>query len=118
MACLLKAPEGSLKGCVVFTTQERDLVISKSAELRAFVEVLKQRYVIGLHHNWHDHQFHYDPLFDFSMAGEGDLVGADGKGFARVPMDACTFAPSCYSAPRGEPFWDILYVARAVAFKG
>jgi len=118
MACLLKAPEGSLKGCVVFTTQERDLVINKSAELRATIQALKQRYVIGLHHNWHDHQFHYDSLFDFSMAGDGDLIEADGKGFARVPLDACNFAPACYSASRGEQFWDILYVARAVAFKG
>jgi len=118
VACLLKAPDGALKGCVVFTTQERDHVINKSAESRTALQALKQRYVIGLHHNWHDHQFRYDPLFDFSMAGDGDLVEADGRDFARVPMDACNFAPPCYSAPRGEQFWDILYVARAVAFKG
>lgn len=118
MACLLKAPDGALKGCVSFTTQERDHLINKSAGLRAAVETLKQRYVIGLHHNWHDHSFRYDPLFDFSMAGEGDLVEVEGRDFARIPIDACNFAPPCYSLPRGEPFWDILYVARAVAFKG
>jgi hypothetical protein len=119
MACLLKAPDGALKGCVTFTTQERDLVINKSADLRAAIQALKRRYVIGLHHNWHDHHFRYDPLFDFSMAGEGDLIEAEGKDFARIPLDACNFAPPCYSAPRaGEPFWDILYVARAVNFKG
>ena len=118
MACLLKAPDGALKGCVVFTTQERDHVINKSVELRSRLQALKQRYVIGLHHNWHDHQFRYDPLFDFSMAGDGDLIEAEGKDFARVLLDACNFAPACYSVPRGEQFWDILYVARAVAFKG
>jgi hypothetical protein len=118
VACLLKAPDGALKGCVVFTTQERDHVINKSVELRCRLQALKQRYVIGLHHNWHDHQFHYDPLFDFSMAGDGDLIEADGRDFARIPVDACNFAPPCYSAPRGEQLWDILYVARAVAFKG
>jgi hypothetical protein len=116
---LLKAPEGSLKGCVVFTTQERDHVISKSPELRGMIQALKQRYVVGLHHNWHDHEFRYDSLFDFSMAGDDDLVEVDGKDFARIPLDACNFAPPCYSAPRAaEPFWDILYVARAVNFKG
>jgi glycosyltransferase involved in cell wall biosynthesis len=118
LACLLKAPEGSLKGCVTFTTQERDLVIKPSPAIRAEIERLKKRFVVGLHHNWHDHDFHYDSLFDFSMAGEGDLIEADGRDFARIPIDACNFAPPGYSQDRQEPFWDILYVARAVAFKG
>ena len=41
--------------------------------MRAAIEAIKDRYLIGLHHNWHDWEFRYDPLFDFSMAGEGDL---------------------------------------------
>src|ERR1051326_7538129 len=118
MACLLKAPNRTRKGCVTFTTQERDNVIRPSAEIRAQVEALKTRYVVGLHHNWHDHQFRYDPLYDFSMAGDGDLIETDGKDFARIPLDACNFAPPCYSLSRGEPFWDIFCVARAVNFKG
>jgi len=118
VACLLKAPDGPLKGCVSFTTQERDNLINGSTGLRAAIQALKRRFVIGLHHNWHDHRFQYDPLFDFSMAGDGDLVEAEGRDFARIPIDACNFAPPCYSLPRNEPFWDILYVARAVAFKG
>ena len=118
MACLLKSPTGPLKGCVTFTTQERDNVIAISPDIRSQVEALKQRYVLGLHHNWHDYNFHYDPLFDFSMAGDGDLVEADGRDFARIPLDACNFSPPFYSAPRGAYHWDILYVARAVAFKG
>ncbi len=118
MACLLKAPDGPAKGCIVFTTAERDSVIKTTTGMRDQVAFLKKRYVIGLHHNWHDHQFRYDPLFDFSMAGDGDLIEADGKDFARLPLDACNFTPPCYSAPRGNAFWDILYVARAVDFKG
>ena len=93
-------------------------MINKIAGLRGAVEALKQRYVVGLHHNWHDYNFRYDPLFDFSMAGDGDLVEAQGRDFARIPIDACNFAPACFSLPRSELFWDILYVARAVAFKG
>jgi glycosyltransferase involved in cell wall biosynthesis len=118
LASLLKAPNGNLKGCVVFTTQERDHVIAPDQKLQSCIAALKKRYVVGLHHNWHDHQFRYNPLFDFSMAGEGDLIEAEGRDFPRIPVDACNFAPPCYSAPRGEPFWDILYVARAVNFKG
>ncbi|MCH4544438.1 hypothetical protein MK632_01390 [Rhizobium changzhiense] len=119
MACFLKAPEGDSKGCVVFTTPERDNVVRSSAGTRATLERLKKRYLVGLHHNWHDYSFRYDPLFDFSMAGDGDLIEVNNAPFARIPLDACNFSPDCFLQPRAtEPFWDILYVARAVAFKG
>jgi glycosyltransferase involved in cell wall biosynthesis len=119
MACLIKAPDASGKGCVSFTTPERDQLIKKDPKARAAVESLKQRYFIGLHHNWHDHDFVYDPLFDFSMAGEADLVERDGLEFPRVGIDACNFAPTCFgSAQKAQPFWDVLNVSRAVAFKG
>ncbi len=120
MACLIKAPDGSGKGCVSFTTPERDQVINKDPRVRAEIEALKERYLVGLHHNWHDHAFVYDPLFDFSMAGDGDLVERDGRPFDRIPLDACNFAPACFAArqPGVEPFWDVLNVSRAVFFKG
>ena len=119
MACLIKAPDSEGKGCVSFTTPERDQVINKDSQARAAVEALKMRFLIGLHHNWHDHAFNYDPLFDFSMAGDGDLIERNGRPFARVPIDACNFAPACFEYNRGvKPFWDLLNVSRAVAFKG
>ena len=119
MACLIKAPDSSGKGCVTFTTPERDNAIYKDPALRAAVEKLKDRYLIGLHHNWHDHDFAYDPLFDFSMAGEGDLIERDGKAFPFVPIDACNFVPPCFHKPlETEHFWDVLNVSRAVNFKG
>ena len=120
MACLIKAPDAGGRGCVSFTTPERDQVINKDPQARAAVEELKKQFAIGLHHNWHDHAFAYDPLFDFSMAGDGDLIERDGRPFPRVPLDACNFAPPCF-APRQhgfEPFWDVLNVSRAVFFKG
>lgn len=118
MACILRAPsdEGD-KGVIVFTTPERDRVISGDAALRASIEQLKSRWLVGLHHNWHDHAFTYDPLFDFSMAGEGDLVTVDGSEVPLVTLDACNFVPPEFE-PGGTKFWDALYVARPVAFKG
>ena len=108
MACLLKAPRGSAKGCITFTTPERDNLILQDAGLRERVEQLKARYVIGLHHNWHDDTFRYDPLFDFSMAGEDDLHERDGAAFPRVGIDACNFSPPAFDrAARKRPFWDV-----------
>jgi hypothetical protein len=35
-----------------------------------------------------------------------------------VPLDACNFVPAFFRPGNGEKFWDILFVARAVFFKG
>jgi glycosyltransferase involved in cell wall biosynthesis len=116
MACILKAPSKDSKGVVIFTTPERDICI-KDNTLQKRIWSLKDKWLVGLHHNWHDHKFVYNPLFDFSMAGEEDLREASGKSVPLLPMDACNFVPECFKPSRGEKFWDILYVARAVFFK-
>lgn len=117
MACILKAPSADSCGVMVVTTQERDHQIKGDPELRKAIESLKGRWLIGLHHNWHDWKFRYDPLFDFSMAGDGDLIEVDGKEVPRIPMDACNFVQETFYPGTAEKFWDILYVARAVNFK-
>ena len=118
MACILKAADDSGKGVVVFTTQERDRAIRADSGLERRVRDLKDRWLIGLHHNWHDESFAYDDLFDFSMAGEGDLVERDGREFPLITVDACNFVPESFTEEGGDRFWDILYVARPVFFKG
>lgn len=117
MACILKAPTEGTKGVVTFTTQERDRLIQKDKELQEKIWPLKDRWVVGLHHNWHDYNFVYNPLFDFSMAGEEDLREVSGKHIPLIPMDACNFVPEFFKPSQGEKFWDILYIARAVFFK-
>lgn len=117
MACILKLPSDGSKGVVTFTTQERDQFILGNKSLQEKITSLKKDWVIGLHHNWHDYKFCYNPLFDFSMAGEEDLKEQDGVPFPLVPLDACDFVPEYFKPVSGEKFWDILYVARAVRFK-
>jgi hypothetical protein len=117
VACILKAPSESGKGVIVFTTPERDQAIREDRGMANAITRLKGRWIVGLHHHWHDHAFVYDPLFDFSLAGEGDLVTADGSDVPLITLDACNFVPAEF-APGGMKFWDVLYVARAVTFKG
>lgn len=119
MACLLLAPQGNKRGVVTFTTGERDDLILRYPDLVAAIEKLKSRYVVGLHHNWHDYGFRYNPLFDFHLAGLEDLIPVPGTPAPPlVPMDACNFVPPFFTPGAGEKFWDILFVARAVFFKG
>ncbi|HEU0162942.1 MAG TPA: hypothetical protein VFQ69_11100 [Rhizomicrobium sp.] len=119
MACLLLAPQGDRRGVVTFTTGERDDLILRYPDLVAAIENLKSRYVVGLHHNWHDYRFRYNPLFDFHMAGSEDLIALPGTPAPPlVPQDACNFVPPFFLPKDGEKFWDILFVARAVSFKG
>jgi hypothetical protein len=102
---------------VIFTTQERDHVIRADPELAAAINLLKTRWLVGLHHNWHDFSFTYDPLYDFSMAGQDDLREVSGRPVPLVELDACNFVPGVFRPSDAEPFWDILYVARPVGFK-
>jgi hypothetical protein len=51
------------------------------------------------------------------MAGADDLIEVDGREVPLIELDACNFVPASFH-PGGEPFWDLLYVARPVAFKG
>jgi hypothetical protein len=118
VACILKSPGGRSKGVVAFTTQERDQVIKRDAAAEGAIRGLKDRWIVGLHHNWHDHQFDYDELFDFSMAGEGDLIERSGRSFPLVTLDACNFVPPAFAQTGGDRYWDVLYVARPVFFKG
>ena len=119
MATILKAPslkDGS-KGVVVFTTQDRDNFIVGDNKLENRIQNLKNDWIIGLHHNWHDHKFKYNPIFDFSFAGEGDLIEANNTPFNQIHLDACNFTPEFFKFSNSDKNWDILYVARAVFFK-
>lgn len=119
MATILKAPslkDGS-KGVVVFTTQDRDNFIVGNSRLENRIQNLKKDWLIGLHHNWHDHKFKYNPIFDFSFAGEGDLIEINNNKFNQIHLDACNFTPEFFKFSNNDKNWDILYVARAVFFK-
>ena len=117
MACIVKIPTSFSKGVVTFTTQERDKFIVNNKELEERIDSLKDRWVFGLHHNWHDFKFNYNPIFDFSMAGETDLLEVNDKQVPLLTLDACNFSPSDFHYSKNEKFWDILYVGRAVNFK-
>lgn len=118
MACIVKAPAGSTKGVVTFTTQERDRLFFKDPSLFNSLRNIKDRWVIGLHHNWHDWNFTYNDLFDFSLAGEEDLRERTGRPVPVITMDACNFSPECFRPGNVDKFWDVLNVSRAVFFKG
>lgn len=116
MACILRLPNKDSVGVISFTTQERAQILLDQ-DLYSELEELKTRWIFGLHHNWHDYNFKYNPLFDFSFAGEGDLKETSGTEFKQVFLDACNFVPSFFHPSNSDKFWDILYVARAVYFK-
>ena len=60
MACLIKAPAHSAKGVLAITTQERDRLVFEFKDVRQQLGKLKEKYLIGLHHNWHDYSLNYD----------------------------------------------------------
>jgi glycosyltransferase involved in cell wall biosynthesis len=117
MACLIKLPTRAGKGVLSFTTQE-EKVLRADHLLIESLRRLKSKYLVCLHYNWHNHDCKPDDLFDVHLAGEEDLVVTNGRPVERIPLDACNFTKRVFDRSAGEKTWDILFVARAVNFKG
>ena len=122
MACVLKLPEGKVKGILTFTDGEhtRDILANKTF-FEQLAGPLKKRYVVGMHNNRADKNPNFvpDPFFDFYIAGRGDFECPSGASFYQIPMHCSNFGPDAFArgAGCGEPFWDVLTVARNVRFK-
>lgn len=117
MACLLKLPINKSKGVVTFTTQEWK-IIAKDVSLRQQLLCTRERYLTGLHFNWHDYKFSPPSLFDFFMAGKEDLRPIDSKPYCLLPIDACNFTPTSYHPVTADSkYWDVLVVGNPVFFK-
>ncbi len=117
MACLLKTKTDNSPGIVSFTTQEELLIRHNKKNLYLFKK-LKNYYITCLHFNWHNFDYYPDNLFDIHFAGERDLVIKNKKEITLFPLDACNFCPSFFKHEKNEKYWDILYIARSVFFKG
>ena len=117
MACLLKTPKENSPGIVSFTTQEELLIRNNKKNLDLFKR-LKNSYITCLHFNWHNFDYYPDQLFDIHFAGKDDLIIKNKLKINLFPLDACNFCPSYFEYRGGEKYWDILYIARSVFFKG
>ena len=93
MPCILKIPNKQTKGIVTFTTVERDSCIINNSKIENELKELKKSWLIGIHDNWHDYNFHYNSLFDFHLAGKDDLIEQNNLPFFNSDIDCCNFPP-------------------------
>jgi len=121
MACLLKLPAEKEKGVVTFTSIEYDYYISKSNLLYKSLFSARNNWLVGFHHNSSHRNINFipDPLFDFYIAGPGDIANRQGKSFYQIEMDCSNFCPDYFEdfGANGEKYWDLLAVSRDVRFK-
>jgi hypothetical protein len=116
VVCFLKNPSSNHKGVVVFTTQELNWINNdKKSQLK--LKFLKDSWIFGIHHNWHNFKFKKNDLFDFEMAGKGDLIEINKKPINLIPMDCCNFPPKFFNYENKDKYWDILCIIRPVFFK-
>ena len=120
MACILKIPDENNKGVISFTTIERDRIIYRNKNIPPLIKALKDKWTVGLHHNYYDHHFEYDDLFDFSMVQNDLLIQTKDKknDFPKVYSHALNFTPNIFHPTNNEKFWDIIHVSRAQKTKG
>jgi hypothetical protein len=116
MACLLKLYKKTSPGIITFTTQEKK-IISSNSELYLKLTHIKNKFLFGLHFNWHDYKFEPDNLYNFYLAGDSDLIDKNGNVYPALNIDACNFTPSYYNLSDNEKFWDVLIVGNPVFFK-
>jgi len=117
MACILKIPSKKQKGIVTFTSQELLRFINKDKSIQEQISKIKDRWVVGIHHNWHNFKFRHNPLFDFDMAGDTDLIEVNNRSFLHIPIECTHFSPEFFHFSQNDKMWDILYVGRAINFK-
>ena len=117
MPCILKIPNKQTKGIVTFTTVERDSCIINNSKIENELKELKKSWLIGIHHNWHDYNFHYNSLFDFHLAGKDDLIEQNNLAFFNSDIDCCNFPPENFLFNNSNKHWDLLCVARPAFFK-
>ena len=117
MACIIKIPSDTSKGIITFTTIERDNFILDNSQAIKNLNFLKKKWLIGIHHNWHDFNFRYNNIFDFHFAGKNDLIEIENKNFLSSDFDCCNFIPDYFRFNNQNKTWDILFVGRPAYFK-
>ena len=115
MACILAKPQRELKGILSFTTSEIDQVMVLG-RLKDEIAEIKNRYYIGLHHNWHPVDFEISNIFDFHFLESKDAIFLSGSE-SLLELDACNFTPAYFSKQRNSPIWDVLIIGRTANFK-
>jgi glycosyltransferase involved in cell wall biosynthesis len=117
MACIIKIPSDTSKGIITFTTIERDNFILDNSQAIKNLNFLKKKWLIGIHHNWHDFNFRYNNIFDFHFAGKTDLIEENNKKFLTSDFDCCNFIPDYFKFNNKNKTWDLLFVGRPAYFK-
>ena len=89
MACILIPPIANNKGVMSITTPEAKKYFADPRLIDEFIKV-KQKYYVGLHHNWHQVEKQLDEIFDFLFLCARDLVVKHSNS-PLIELDACNF---------------------------
>ena len=115
MACILIPPIANNKGVMSITTPEAKKYFADPRLIDEFIKV-KQKYYVGLHHNWHPVEKQLDDIFDFHFLCARDLVVKHSNS-PLIELDACNFTSKDFEAQSLEKIWDVLIVGRTGYFK-
>lgn len=115
MCCILKNPDKYSKGFLIITSSESRLINNFFSKNKIFL--LKKKWFIGVHHNWHDYHFDNNSLYDFHLSGQNDIKPINNILFNNIFLDCCNFPPDNFSFNNKNKFWDIVAVIRPVYFK-
>lgn len=134
MAHIFKHPEGKNKGIVVFTHKEifyfvkywkktrfealnhlQDKLMPKT-ELQVFFKnhfkKIREKYLVGMHFGWYQHDQPTYDFVDFYMAGKGTVSWKEGSDPFHIPMNSRNFIEPFYENRHyQQKYWDLICVA-------
>ena len=139
MAHIFKHPTSSQKGIIVFSTVEfiffcrrkwvPDTKIKRikpiverlnDRNLKNFyskkLEIIREKYFVGLHYGWYTKKLLYDRFVDFHLGGKGTVdIPEKLKQLKQVyPFCSRNFLPDYFiNRQYKQKYWDILYVGHA-----
>ena len=84
-----------------------------------YLDLLKEKYLIGVHWGWHFEDLSKNVYVDFHLASKGTLTLQQSNKTPILNFASVNFLPDCYDArfPKTREF-DVISIARDVEFKG
>jgi glycosyltransferase involved in cell wall biosynthesis len=117
VAYVLKKPEGASPGVIIFTHKEFGFFSEERPALADAIELLKAKYVLGMHWGHYAKDVVPPPDIAFHLAGPGTLHLRPGMSSDVFPLASRNFRPPEFRNEHANKFWDIFTVARPMRLK-
>lgn len=118
MAFVMKQPSTKARGILVLTHKEMAFVRPELPPFQRCLELLRHRFVIGVHYGFFRENVTPGSWVDFHFAPPDTVRFAHAEAVRAFPFNSSHFIPSFFRDQSLPKPWDIICVTRPIPFKG